>query len=46
MSKYSNDFSDAVFSVCVLIAFILFLGEPDLHDALIKKLNNQCEVTE
>ena len=35
-----------MFYVCVLVAFVLFAGEPDLRDALMAKLREPaCEVS-
>lgn len=34
-----NKYSDAVFYVCVLVLFVLCLGEPDLLDAIISRVS-------
>lgn len=37
--------SDAVFYCCVLVVFILFAGDPDIHDAIMEKLTHQDSCT-
>ena len=33
------DFSGAVLYICVLLATIVFAGDPDLHDVLMERLS-------
>lgn len=34
--------SEVWFVALILLAYVLFKGEPDLHDALIERLSARC----